>query len=1023
MAYTFYRSITVDHTKCGASDSTNWTLLVFGTYSYLATVANGGKVQNASGFDVGFFSDAALTTKLDWETVIYTAASGLVEYWVRIPTLSHTADTVIYMAYGDASITTDQSNKTGVWGSNFSFVYHFGDGTTLNVNDSTSNALNLTNHSAVAAAGQIGGGVTTSLSNYLASTANVAGFGPSLGWSISAWGKTSSSLDQFYVHVSTDVGAGQEYILINSAGPGFAQVGDAGGGGGRAIGTTHINNGNWHYVVGTFSGSAFKIYVDGVLETTVSATKGNNRDGVWIGNRSDLAFGFIGSIDECHALGSTVIDQSWITSEFNNQSSPSTFYTLGPEVSFDLLPGAAAFTYTGGTPVVALSGNVTLTPSAAGLTYTGGTPSIDVISLHPLPATLIYTGGTPSISPLNLHPVAATLTYTGGTPSVLVSIPLTPGPAILVYHGGVPVVTVVRTTAAGTVLYIGDRIYRYEESSGSISKVLSAPWSATFNVFHRVGDILPQPNEEVAFFVDSVKRFGGLVQKPTAQAIKGSFTVSRLIVQCTGYSAYMDRVQVAKLYTIFLGGIPSVTLFDLFGRLAQFGITQPYPQGPIVVLGEQLFDYITISEAVARVRDACPGYDYFIDDNKVARFIDTTPTTPSAPFTLRDSDRNVDEMEVTPDNSKFRNKQNVLPSANLFALFVESFTATAGQVNFPTQYTQTQIPLITVDSGGGPVNQQVTTLGAWNGAPWYVIIGGTGFFRSPGAPALVGGETVAISYPCPFPLAVTVQDDVSIAAVGLYEMTYQAKNIVDKESATALGLGLLALYGNAGAYQITMVFQYNSKQQPQWVTPGMVLDVDRTFPTAFGNFTVEQVDSQMQDDPDGPDGPGVWRHTVTCRTGLGDVTEAQALDAGRTAARVPITSPPTFVQIEFDITNAGQSTGLQPNRATVRLQPGVTSFGLASWDAWFPVDPPTGADWQCDILASTDGGATFTTIFPAGATNKMVVPDGSTVSASGIRFESDNIRLPDGTIFEANVLQVGSVNPGKYCLAHINLIQ
>ncbi len=684
-----------------------------------------------------------------------------------------------------------------------------------------------------------------------------------------------------------------------------------------------------------------------------------------------------------------------------------------------LTPGEYAIVYVGGTPI---SSSATLFPGPAALIYTGHHLGLSDTPLSPGQASIVYTVYTPIVAQ-KITPGLAFITYTGFPLTLGRAVVVNPGAGTIVYHGGTPVSSLVRTSASGTVLYIGDRVYQYEESSGSITKVLSAPWSATFNVFHRPGDVLPQSNEEVAFFVDSVKRFGGLVQKPTAQAIKGSFTVSRIIVQCTGYSAYMDRVQVAKLYTLFLGGIPSVTLFDLFGRLAQFGITQPYPQGPIVVLGEQLFDYITISEAVARVRDACPGYDYFIDDNKVARFIDTTPTTPSAPFTLRDSDHNVDEMEVTPDNSRFRNKQNVLPSANLFALFVESFTATAGQINFPTQYTQTQIPLITVDTGGGPVNQQVTTLGVWNGAPWYVIVGGVGFFRSPGAPALVGGEIVAISYPSPFPLAVTVQDDVSIATVGLYEMTYQAKNIVDKDSATALAQGLLDLYGNAGAYQITLVFQYNSKQQPQWLTPGMVLDVDRTFPTALGNFTVEQVDSQMQDDPDGPDGPGVWRHTVTCRTGLGDVTEAQALDAGRTAARVPITSPPTQVTFEFDITNVGQSTGLQPNRVTVRLQPGVTSFGLASWDAWFPEDPPTGADWQNDVLASTDGGLTFTTIFPAGPANKMVVPDGSSLIASGLRFAADNLRFPDGTIFQANVLQVGSATPGKYCLAHINLIQ
>jgi hypothetical protein len=118
------RAIVIDHTKVPTSDKTNFPVLVKGTYAYLANVAFGGSVQSASAFDIIFYADAAKTTKLKWEADSYNPVTGAVAYWVMIPTVSHTADTVFYMYYGDATITTDQSNKTAVWDANYKAVYH-----------------------------------------------------------------------------------------------------------------------------------------------------------------------------------------------------------------------------------------------------------------------------------------------------------------------------------------------------------------------------------------------------------------------------------------------------------------------------------------------------------------------------------------------------------------------------------------------------------------------------------------------------------------------------------------------------------------------------------------------------------------------------------------------------------------------------------------------------------------------------------------------------------------------------------
>src|SRR5574343_522534 len=147
MAFSYYRAITIDRTKVPTTNQTDFPVLISGTYTYLKTTGNGGLVQNASGYDIGFYSESSLTTKLKWEREVYNSSTGEVLYWVKVPTVNGSGagrETTIDMAYGDASISTDQSDASNVWDSNYAAVFHFGDGTTKSGTDSTSNARNLT---------------------------------------------------------------------------------------------------------------------------------------------------------------------------------------------------------------------------------------------------------------------------------------------------------------------------------------------------------------------------------------------------------------------------------------------------------------------------------------------------------------------------------------------------------------------------------------------------------------------------------------------------------------------------------------------------------------------------------------------------------------------------------------------------------------------------------------------------------------------------------------------------------------
>jgi len=63
-------------------------------------------------------------------------------YHIRIPSVSSTVDTTFTMKYGDSTQSTDLSNATNVWDSNFVMVQHMGS----SLLDSTSNNNDMTNY-------------------------------------------------------------------------------------------------------------------------------------------------------------------------------------------------------------------------------------------------------------------------------------------------------------------------------------------------------------------------------------------------------------------------------------------------------------------------------------------------------------------------------------------------------------------------------------------------------------------------------------------------------------------------------------------------------------------------------------------------------------------------------------------------------------------------------------------------------------------------------------------------------------
>src|ERR1044072_4353818 len=275
--YSYRRAITLDHTKVPNKDQSNLPVLISGTYSYLATVPNSGNVQNANGYDVIFTSDAACTTKLNHEVQTYSATTGAVNYWVKVPSVSHTTDTTIYLCYGNSAITTDQSTKTSVWDSNFKAVYHLNDqAANTSVIDSTangSNGVNAANTTSKSVTGKVGKALTYNgtSDNTATGVTQPSSFTWECWFQLTAWTTQAGSSNYSTLMAGTYASAGALLMLWKDSAYVVQFASDNAGG--ITSGNNSVAPGAWHHVAYTRTGNGgtYSLYFDGVLKGQVAA--------------------------------------------------------------------------------------------------------------------------------------------------------------------------------------------------------------------------------------------------------------------------------------------------------------------------------------------------------------------------------------------------------------------------------------------------------------------------------------------------------------------------------------------------------------------------------------------------------------------------------------------------------------------------------------------------------------------------------------------------------------------------------
>jgi hypothetical protein len=122
----------------GGSDLPDFPVLVSVSSPDLKSASFGGLVCSPVGLDL-LFTDANEQRELAYEVESYSAETGALLAWVRVPVLSASRDTEVYLYFGNPTITLPLSNAIGTWDPYFSSVWHLGNGVQLNAYDSSTN--------------------------------------------------------------------------------------------------------------------------------------------------------------------------------------------------------------------------------------------------------------------------------------------------------------------------------------------------------------------------------------------------------------------------------------------------------------------------------------------------------------------------------------------------------------------------------------------------------------------------------------------------------------------------------------------------------------------------------------------------------------------------------------------------------------------------------------------------------------------------------------------------------------------
>ncbi len=378
----YRKKFTVQHSKVNGDLSDFPVYLKLNDFgdSFFNTVKNDGS-------DIVITSSDKIT-KLARELEFINTTANTGALWFKAGNLYNTSNTDFYMYYGFASAA--ETNSTSTWKSSYKVVSHLHEtptasNTDTEFQDSTSNnndAKSLgTMGSGDRIAGQIGNGTDLDGTDDYLDFGNITSISKVNGFTLSAWIKPSGTSGYLPIFAKGTTS------VISLMHDGTNWRGTSGSNGSDTLYHTKnlARNTNWIYSVMVFDydisgggNNRFKIYVNGDLLTSMTYAKikkksGGNGASLFAGRQNSSIYPYYsnGDLDELR-VSNSAHTAPWIKTEYLNQFSPSTFYTVGSQESSDSTnPTASSFSPADNSTNVAIDANLIISFSENVDTQTG----------------------------------------------------------------------------------------------------------------------------------------------------------------------------------------------------------------------------------------------------------------------------------------------------------------------------------------------------------------------------------------------------------------------------------------------------------------------------------------------------------------------------------------------------------------------------------------------------------------------------------------------------------------------------
>lgn len=333
----YRKEITINHSKVDAN-FINFPILI----SFNSDVDLANNAQN-DGDDIAFTDESS--NQLSHEIEYFNGSNGELVCWVNLTSISSIEDTTIYIYYGNPTCG-NQQEVNGVWDDNYVMVQHLNE-TSGTHYDSTSYANDgspqgTLNQDAI---GKVDGADEFDGNDDYIEVSDDESLHQSNAITVEAWVK----VDVFGIWRTIgakDKSGDSEWWF------GFSNYNKLdfkfnGQSGNNINANTVITDPDWHHLVGVYNGSHIYVFVDGVLDCNPVSYSDITIDtgSVNIGyTKYWNCCKFKGVIDEVRILN-VAKNASWVSTEYNNQQEPSTFYIVGNEETSNIKP-TADFTYT-----------------------------------------------------------------------------------------------------------------------------------------------------------------------------------------------------------------------------------------------------------------------------------------------------------------------------------------------------------------------------------------------------------------------------------------------------------------------------------------------------------------------------------------------------------------------------------------------------------------------------------------------------------------------------------------------------